>query len=71
MVSNFIDPLTGAHTQGIERVWWDWKQYVREMRCIHQEDIEEHLYSWLFRYNRVQSGVTREQIIDDIFTCWS
>ena len=58
--------VTGAHTQGIERCWKSWKAYVRKMRCVREDSISTYLYHWLFEFNRTQTGVPRNQIIDDI-----
>ena len=69
-VRNFVDPVTGAHTQGIERCWKSWKDYVRRARCVREDKIASYLYAWVFVFNRTQSGVPRNQIIDDILTCF-
>ena len=52
---NFVDPVTGAHTQGIERCWKSWKDYVRRARCVRDDRISEYLYAWVFVFNRTQS----------------
>ena len=65
-----MDPVTGAHTQGIERCWKSWKDYVRRSRCVRDDRISEYLYAWVFVFNRTQSGVPRNQIINDILSCF-
>ena len=65
-----MDPVTGAHTQGIERCWKSWKDYVRRSRCVRDHRISEYLYAWVFVFNRTQSGVPRNQIINDILSCF-
>ena len=69
-MSHFVDPVTGAHTQGIERCWKSWKDYVRRARCVRDDRISEYLYAWVFVFNRTQSGVPRNQIINDILSCF-
>ena len=62
--------LRPAHTQGIERCWKSWKEYVRKMRCVREDSLSTYLYHWLFEFNRNQTGVPRNQIIDDILDCF-
>ena len=65
-----MDPRSGAHTQNIERVWGDWKEVVRDAKCVRDTSISDYLYSWQFRFNRSQTGMSAEQIVDDQLDCW-
>ena len=71
LLSNFVDPITGAHSQGIERAWRDWKQVVSDAKCLDEDHLNDYLYSWIFVHNRKVSGVHVDQIVDDMISCWS
>ena len=68
---NFVDPVTGANTQGIERAWKTWKKNVRDSGPVHEDRLNEYLYAWVFRHNRQMTGVSHEQLVDDMINCWS
>ena len=49
---NFVDPGTGAHTQGIERSWLDAKmKLLRAKRHVPKQSFQGHLdyYCWTRR----------------------
>ena len=53
---NFIDPDTGAHTQGIERAWLDakgWYKRSRGNKVYQQSHLDEAAY------RRLRSPETR------------
>ena len=53
---NFVDPLTGCHTQTIERMWREVKK-IRRYEGIMRVDIDAHLAEYLWRE---QKHVTHE-----------
>ena len=44
----YMDPATGARTQGIERSWLDAKVKILKMRGVPQDHFQSHLdeYCW-------------------------
>ena len=67
----FVDPVTGEHTNGIERCWRPFKEYVRKFGPIWDDAMDDYLYSWLFRFNRGRAGKSRRQIFDEILAEWN
>ena len=70
VLSNFIDPRSGAHTQNIERAWRSWKEDVSDAKCVRDSCLSDYLYRWQFRFNRSQTGMPAEQIVDETLDCW-
>ena len=62
----FKNPLTGKHTNNIERTWRPWKEFVRNLRPIRHYNIPIYLNSWLFRFNLHQAGVSWDGIVDGL-----
>lgn len=46
---NFVDPVTGAHTQHIENTWSRWCDYVRRHHGIHDGPLRDHIMEFLWR----------------------
>ena len=46
---NFVDPVTGSHTQNIERMWRELKRVRRRYEGINRRDIDEHIAEYLWR----------------------
>ena len=53
---NFIDPVTGSHTQNVERMWREVKRIKRRYEGINRRDIDDHISEYLWRVN---NGVNR------------
>ena len=54
-LSNFIDPRTGEHTNGIENCWSLMKKNLRRFYPIKDEDwLIIYLYSYQFQFNYLQ-----------------
>jgi transposase-like protein len=49
---NFVDPVTGAHTQHIESYWAKSKQRLKAMKGVRREHLDEYLEEmmWLERH---------------------
>ena len=47
--TNFVDPLTGSHTQTIERMWREVKRIKRRYEGISRQDVTHHLAEYLWR----------------------
>ena len=48
---NFVDPITGAHTQGVERMWRDLKEVKKRYNGVRREEIDTHIGEFLWRKN--------------------
>ena len=46
---NFVDPVTGAHTQCVERMWGACKQMLREEKTMHSTLFETYLPEFMWR----------------------
>ena len=46
---NFVDPLTGIHTQESEAPWSRLKYYVKRERGIRSEDLQDFLEEQMWR----------------------
>lgn len=46
---NFVDPVTGAHTQNIERMWREVKRIKRMYEGIPSKYAEEHICEYVWR----------------------
>ena len=49
----FVDPTTGAHTQGVEAMWSSCKRLMREERTMHSKLFDTYLpeFMWRRRFN--------------------
>ena len=50
---HFVDPTTGAHTQGVEAMWSSCKRLMREERTMHSKLFDTYLpeFMWRRRFN--------------------
>ena len=46
---HFVDPATGAHTQGVEGMWSCCKRLLREERAMHSNLFETYLPEFMWR----------------------
>ena len=51
---NFVDPLTGAHTQHVERLWKEVKRINNRYEGIPRMQVESHLAEFIWRNNEVR-----------------
>ena len=63
----FKNPLTGAHTNNVERCWKPWKKHVRTHGPIRLRDIPIHLNEWVFCFNLKNAGASPRQVVDASF----
>ena len=48
---NFVDPITGAHTQQVESMWSSCKRMMRETKTMHSTLFETYLPEYMWRKN--------------------
>ena len=53
--TNFVDPITSAHTQRIEYMWATAKLWRRTHGYISKDVLQEYLYEFFYRYNHGKS----------------
>ena len=46
---NFVDPVTGVHTQEAESAWAQLKNPIKERRRIAKEDLQSYLNDRMWR----------------------
>lgn len=61
---NFVDLSTGAHTQGVERMWREFKRPCRRCEGTMTEDIEGYIagYQWRYRCNVHMNNAFEEAV---------
>ena len=47
--NNFVDPLTGVHTQEVESAWARLKYYIKMEKGIRQGDVQDFLDEQMWR----------------------
>ena len=48
-VNHFVDPATGAHTQGVEAMWSSCKRVLREERTMQSKLFDTYLPDYMWR----------------------
>ena len=48
---NYVDPVTGAHTQTIEGFWGNAKAVIKSMHGVHPQMRSSHLDDIVWRWN--------------------
>ena len=70
MVSEFKDPVTRCHTNGVERAWKPLKEHWRQKKKVPLHRFDATLQAWLYQYNMRRSGMRYDRIIDAIIHCF-
>ena len=47
--TNFVDPVTGVHTQNIERLWRGLKDIRKRYQGIPKSELESHIAEFVWR----------------------
>lgn len=66
---NFVDPVTGAHTQKVERSWKSAKRRNKRQNGTHRQMLDSYLCEFMWR-KRHQNDDLFDQILQDIATYW-
>ena len=53
--TNFVDPITSAHTQRIESMWAAAKLWRRTHGYKSRDALQEYLHEFCYRYNHGKS----------------
>ena len=54
---NFVDPVTGVHTQDVESAWANLKAPIKQRRGISVDDLQVYLDERMWRQWRAQDDV--------------
>ena len=46
---NFVDPVSGTHTQNVESYWSRAKQKIKRMKGCHAEQLPSYLDEFMWR----------------------
>ena len=57
--TNFVDPVTGANTQRIERMWKSLKEKKKRMQGIRRDQADQYVGEFLVRYQWRRQGITK------------
>ena len=68
-LSNFVCPMTGAHTNGIERTWRPLKEEIRAGHHVSLDVFDVYLHCWRYKYQLHRDGMTFDRIYDNIIEC--
>lgn len=64
---NFVDPLTGATTNHIERWWKECKQKLKRMNGVPRESLPSYLDEFMWRQIRGKKGNEAfDRLLEDI-----
>ena len=59
---NFVDPITKANTQRIERLWRDLKDSCRKKCGIPREDVELYLAEFVFKHYNMKNNSRKFEV---------
>jgi ISXO2-like transposase domain len=62
---NYVDPITGAHTQNIESYWAKQKLKIKKMKGIPRKYVQEYLYEFMW-HDRFDGDNKFEKILEHI-----
>ena len=66
---NFVEPITGAHTQAIERSWKSAKERNKRHNGTHRTMLDSYLCEWMWRQRHKQLDKF-DKILADIAAYW-
>ena len=66
---NFVEPITGAHTQAIERSWKSAKERNKRHNGTHRTMLDSYLCEWMWRQRHKQLDKF-DKILVDIAAYW-
>ena len=64
---NFVEPITGVHTQHVESYWNNAKQKLKRMKGCHREQLASYLDEYMWRErNGANRRLSFYNIMNDI-----
>ena len=63
---NFVDPVTGTHTNWIEGFWGNLKMKLKSIRGSQQQMLDGHMDEFMYRFNRKNEGCILKLMMNDI-----
>ena len=69
LLSNFVCPITGAHTNGIERQWRSLKEEIRRGHHVTLGTFDRYLHCWRYRHQLHVDGMRFDRIYDEMVQC--
>ena len=67
---NFVDPLTGVHTQSVERSWKSAKERNKRHNGTHRHMLDSYLCEWMWRQRHQNNVDLFEHILTSIAAYW-
>ena len=68
---NFVDPVTGAHTQNIERSWKAAKERNKRHNGTHRDMLDSYMCEYMWRRRQSNNGLdVFDSILADIALFW-
>eukprot|EP00731_Ephydatia_muelleri_P020908 Em0013g635a len=67
---HFVDPVTGAHTQGVEGMWSACKRMMREEKTMNSQLFDTYLPEYMWRIlEHIIYDFSDIEMMEAIFTC--
>ena len=63
---NFVDPVSGCHTNSIENFWSNLKYKLKIVKGSQKDMTDGHIDEFLYRYNRSSEGNIFDLLMQDI-----
>ena len=67
---NFVDPITGAHTQSVERSWKSEKERNKRHNGTHRHMLDSYLCEWMWRKRHRNNVDLFEHMLASIAAYW-
>ena len=68
---NFVDPITGANTQRIERCWKSAKERNKRHNGTHRQMLDSYMCEYMWRQRvKVVGGNAFDTILIDVVAFW-
>ena len=62
----YVNPVTGVHTNSIENFWGNLKMHLKSVRGSQSVMLDRHIDEYIYRYNRKNQGKIFNLILQDI-----
>ena len=65
---DYVNPLTGIHSNYIENLWGNFKMHLKAIRGSQHQILDGHIDEFMYRYNRKNEGKIFDLLITNIAT---